>query len=161
ADQRLPVGEQELGQRTRKLGLPDPGGAGEDERSDRSTRVLEPRAAAPDRAADRLDGVVLPDDPLVQLVLHVDQTLRLGLADARHRDARPAAHDERHVVHADLRAVALALLLPRFLPLLDTLQQLALAVPEVRRALEVLVADRAFLLLGDLGQAFLELLDFR
>src|ERR671933_485919 len=46
----------------------------------------------------RRDRLVLPDDALVQPLLHVDQLLRLALEQPRHRDAGPAADDVRDVV---------------------------------------------------------------
>src|SRR3712207_8591571 len=41
--------------------------AGEDERATGPLRVLEPRTGAADRPAERPDGLLLADDPLVQL----------------------------------------------------------------------------------------------
>src|SRR5688572_31424300 len=43
-------------------------------------------AAPPDRPADGRDRLVLPDHPLVQLVLHRDEALRLRLPDPRDRN---------------------------------------------------------------------------
>ena len=146
ADQRIAIGEQELRQRARQLRLTDAGRTAEDEAADRPLRILQARAAAPDRAADRLDRFVLADHPLVQLVLHVDQALGLGLTQARNRNASPTAHDEADIVFVDRRPVRLALLLPLFLLLVDLALQLALRVAQLRRALEVLIADRRFLL---------------
>ncbi len=60
----LLVVEEELGQRPRRLGLPDAGGAEEDERADGAVRVLQPGARAPHRRRDRLDRLLLPDHPL-------------------------------------------------------------------------------------------------
>src|SRR5947209_5604354 len=45
ANERRLVGEQEFGERTRQLGLADPGGAGEHERADWPAGIFEPRAA--------------------------------------------------------------------------------------------------------------------
>ena len=106
ADERLAVGEQELGQRARQLGLPDAGRAAEDERADRPLRVLEARAAPPDGAGDRLDGLVLAHHGLVDLVLHAEQAAGLGLLQPRDGNAGPAGHDERDVLLVDDRAAA-------------------------------------------------------
>src|SRR6202162_5232690 len=47
-DQRALVTEEELGERLGRLGLPDAGGAEEDERARRALRVLEARTRTPD-----------------------------------------------------------------------------------------------------------------
>ena len=96
------VVEQELGQRAGQLGLADPGGAQEDERADRSLRVLEPGAGTPDGVRDGDHRLVLADQPLVQPVLHVQQLLGLALHQAADRDARPARDDLGDVVGVDL-----------------------------------------------------------
>src|SRR5690606_20472587 len=131
ADQRVPVGEQELRQRTRQLRLTDTRRAAEDEAADRPPRVLEPGAAPPDRPADRLDRLILPDDPLVQLVLHPDEPLRLRLLQPRHRDPRPPAHDERDVLLRDRWPMRPPLLLPLLLLAPDLTLDLALLVPQL------------------------------
>src|SRR5690606_40708393 len=76
-DERVLVAEQELGERLRELGLADAGGAGEDERAARALGVLEAGASAADRLGEDLDGLLLADDPLVQLLLHREQSARL------------------------------------------------------------------------------------
>src|SRR4029450_8566921 len=48
-------------------------------RAGRALRVLQAGPGAADRLGDRLDRVVLADDPLVQLVLHAQQPGRLLL----------------------------------------------------------------------------------
>ena len=92
------VVEHELGERPRELGLAHPGRAEEDEGADRPVRVLEPRARAAERVGHGLDGLVLPDHPLVQALLHVDELLDLALEQARDRDARPRRDHRRDVV---------------------------------------------------------------
>jgi hypothetical protein len=72
-DQRPLVVEHELRERARELGLPDAGGAEEDEGADRPIGILEPGARAAERVRDRLDRLVLADDALVEPLLHVDQ----------------------------------------------------------------------------------------
>ena len=140
------IGEQELGQRARKLGLSDAGRAGEDERADRTVRILEPGAAAADRARERLDRLFLRDDRRVQLLFHAQQSRRLRFLETHHRNAGPTAHDERDLFLAEHRAVRLAMLLPLFLLAADLALQLALRVTQRRGALEVLVANGGFLL---------------
>ena len=63
---RVLVAEQRLGQRPGQLGLAHPGRAEEQERADRPVRVAEPGPWPAHRLGDRLDRLVLADDPLVQ-----------------------------------------------------------------------------------------------
>ena len=73
AHHRLLVVEQELGERPGELGLADAGGPEEHERADRPVGVGQAGAAAADGVGDGGDGVVLADDPLVELLLEVDE----------------------------------------------------------------------------------------
>ena len=73
------VVEQELGERTRELGLADARGPEEQERADRAARVLEAGTGAPDRVGHGRDRLVLADDALVEPLLHVDELLELAL----------------------------------------------------------------------------------
>src|SRR4029079_16784952 len=120
----------------RQLGLSDARGAGEDERADGATWVLESGAAPTDRPGDRLDCVVLADDRLVQLVLHPQQPCGLGFLQTRYRNARPAADDEGNFLLAEHGTEVLAPLLPLFLLLANVTLQLALLVAQRCRALE-------------------------
>src|SRR5690606_39481850 len=86
-DQRVLVTEEELGERLGQLGLTDTGRAGEDERTTGALRVLQTGARTADRLRQRLDGVDLADDPLVELVLHAQQAGRLLLGQLEARDA--------------------------------------------------------------------------
>ena len=101
-DERVLVAEQELSERLGQLGLTDAGRAGEDERARRAPRILQPGTGAPDRLGDRLDGVLLADDPLVQLLLHAQQTRRLGLGQLEHRDTGPVAEHLGDLLVVDL-----------------------------------------------------------
>ena len=83
------VTEQELGERLGQLGLANAGGAEEDERARRTLRVLETGPGAADRLADSRDGVLLADDPLVQLVFHPEQLLGLFFGELVDRDTGP------------------------------------------------------------------------
>jgi hypothetical protein len=55
----------------------------------RALRVLQAGAGAADGLGDRLDGLLLADDPLVQLVLHAEQLGGLGLGELVDGDAGP------------------------------------------------------------------------
>ena len=120
-------------------------------------RVLEARPRAPDGARDGGDGFVLAHHRLVHLVFHPDQATGLGFLQPGDRDPGPARDDEGDLLLAHHRPPRLPLPLPRLLPRQDRALQLALLVPERRRALEVLVAHRGFLLLVDRLQLGLEL----
>ena len=78
-DQRGLVREKESRQRPRQFRLANTRRPAEDERADRSIRVLEARTAAADRAADTRDRLVLTDHVLVQLLLHVQQAVGFTL----------------------------------------------------------------------------------
>ena len=86
-DQRVLVAEQELGERLGQPGLTDAGRAGEDERPAGTLRVLQAGTGTPDRPGERLDGLLLADDALVQLVLHLEQPGGLLLGELHDRDA--------------------------------------------------------------------------
>src|SRR4051812_1481860 len=89
ADQALLVAEEELGEGLGQLGLPDAGGPQEDERTGGTLGVLQAGAGAADGLADRADGLLLPDDPLVELVLHAEELLGLLLGELVDGDAGP------------------------------------------------------------------------
>ncbi|CAG7170935.1 hypothetical protein PICSAR21_03545 [Mycobacterium avium subsp. paratuberculosis] len=160
-DERVVVAEQEVGQRLGQLGLTDTGRAGEDERARRPLGVLQPGAGAADRLGDRLDGVLLADDPLVQLVLHAQQARGLGLGQLEHRDAGPVAQHlgDLLVVHlGDHVEVAGAPLLFALGALRD---ELLLPVAQAGGLLEVLGVYRRFLLPARLGDLLVELAQVR
>src|SRR5690606_35829358 len=125
-------------------------GSGEDEAADRALRVLQSGAGTADRTGDRLDRLVLADHPLVELLLPVAEPAGLRLLAARHRDAGPPGDDEADLLLRQRRTVRAALLLPLLFALGDLPLQVSLAVTQLRRALEVLVANRLVLQLREL-----------
>ena len=126
-DHRLLVAEEELGEGAGELGLADPGGAEEDERAGRALRVLDPGARAADRLGDGGDRDLLADHPLVQLLLHADQFLGLGLGQLEDRDAGPHRDDVGDLLLADRGPLAAVLALgPLVLELALAGRQLAL-----------------------------------
>ena len=129
----------------RQLGLPDARGAEEDERAGRALGVLEAGARAADGLRDGLDGGVLPDDALVELLLHAHQLLRLGLGELEDRDAGPHRDDVGDLLLADLRALAGLARAPLLLELALLVGELALLVAQVRGLLELLRLDRGLL----------------
>ena len=92
------VVEEVVGQGLRQLRLSHTGGAEEDERPDRSLRVLQSGTATSYGVAHGEDGLVLTYHALMQLFLQVEQLLALALLHLRHRDAGPAAHNLGDVV---------------------------------------------------------------
>ncbi len=103
------------------------------------------------------DRLVLADHALVQLLLHADQLLGLGLGELEDRDARPHRDDVGDLLLADLGLLLGLGVLPLLLELALLLRELALLVAEPRGLLELLRLDRVFLLLADLLDLFLEL----
>jgi hypothetical protein len=77
-------------QRPGELGLADTGGAEEQEAAQRPVRVGEAGARAAHRVGHGLDGLVLADDPPVELLLEPDQLVDLGLDELGDGDAGPA-----------------------------------------------------------------------
>ena len=68
-DQRGLVTEEQLGESLGKLGLAHTGRAEEDERPARALGVLEAGTGTADRPRQRVDRVLLADNPLVQILL--------------------------------------------------------------------------------------------
>src|SRR6185312_12268172 len=119
--------------------------AREDERARRPLRVLQARPGAADRLRDRLDSVLLADDPLVQLVLHAEQTRGLLLGELEDGDAGPVGQDLGDLLVVDLRDDVQITRLPLLLPLALLREQLLLRIAQVRGPLEVLRVDRRLL----------------
>src|SRR3712207_3360354 len=150
-DERVVLTEQELRQRLGQLRLTDTRGAGEDERTTRTARVLEARTRAPDRLADALDGLFLADDPLVELVLHAEQTRRLLLGELEDGDAGPVGQHLGDLLVVDLGDDVHVAGLPLLLALGLLAQEGLLLVAQRRGLLEVLGVDRRLLLAADAG----------
>src|ERR671938_600641 len=83
---------------------------------------------APDRLRHRLDGDVLADHALVELLLHADELLGLGLGELEDRDARPHRDDVRDLLLADGRPLAAFAGLPGVLEVALLVRELALTV---------------------------------
>ena len=96
------VVEEVFGERLGQLRLADARSAEEDERSDGSLRVLQPRPTATHSVCNGADGLVLTYDAPMQLVLQMQQFLALALQHLAHRDARPAGDDVRDVLAVHL-----------------------------------------------------------
>ena len=156
-DHRLLVAEEELRQGARELRLADAGGAEEDERAGRALGILDPGPRAADRLRDGDDRRLLADHALVELFLHPDQLLRLGLGELEDRDPRPHRDDVGDLVLAHLGLLLVGLAAPALLELLLLLRQLALLVAQRRRLLELLRLDRVLLVGAHLLDLLLQL----
>ena len=73
----------------------------ENERGDRSFRVLQTGTGAPDGVANGLNGLVLPDDAAMQLVFQMQQFFLFALQHPRHGNTRPARHNLGDVIGGD------------------------------------------------------------
>ena len=161
------VVEQELGQGFGQLCLTDAGGSHEDERADWPFGVLQSGTAASDGVGDGVDGLVLANDTLVQLVFQVEEFLALALHHLLHGNARPTRHDLGHVLirHLliDQRMVALRLLQVGFGLLDGSFCVADLAIAQLcdtavvtiafgHSGLMLVLLDVVFLLLDDLDE---------
>ena len=120
--------------------------------------ILQPGASPADGLADRLDGVLLADDPEMQLVFHADELLGLLLGQLVDRNARP---DRQHLgdgLLVDLVEQVDAGVLDLALLGVLGLEQLLLLVSKATGLLEVLLLDGGLLRLDHAGQLVLELL---
>ena len=124
---------------------------------DGTLRVLEAGPGAPDGLRDRLDRLVLTDDPLVQLLFHAEQLRGLFLGELVHRDAGPEREHLGDRLFVDFVEEVDALGAPLLFLVGTTLEQFLLAVAQLRGPLELLRLDRRFLLLADLRDLVLEL----
>ena len=147
------VAEQELGERLGQLGLPDAGRAEEDERAARALRVLEAGPGAADGLGDGLDGVLLADDPLVELVLHAQELLGLLLGELVDGDAGPDREDLGDGLLVDLVEQVDAGGLDLALLGLLRGEELLLLVAEAAGLFEVLGLDGLLLGLDDTGRS--------
>ena len=101
ADHVLLVVEEALGEGAGELRLPDAGGAEEHEGADGAALVLQAGAGAAHGVGDDCDGLLLPDEPLVEPVLEVEEALGLALDQAGGGDARPRGDERGDVLLAD------------------------------------------------------------
>src|SRR5260221_3496319 len=94
--------EQKFGECPRQLGLPDAGWPQEEETGQGAIGVLQSCPCTTDRIGDRLHRLLLSHHTLVQVILHRDQLLDLGLHELGGGDMRPLGDDLRDVLGIDL-----------------------------------------------------------
>ena len=125
----------------------------------------ESRASATHRVGDRADGVVLSDDPAVQVLLDAEQLLHLAFEHLVERHARPSRDDLGDVLLAHLfleqRVVALHLDEAGLLLLERALQLVELAVAKLGGAAEVTHLLGAIRLVAHLLHALLDRREWR
>ena len=112
ADHQPFIAEHRRRERLGKLRFAHARGADEDERTDRSVRVFEPRAGAADRLCNGGNSFLLPDHPLVQLILEMQKPLALLLGELDDGNTRPARDDFGDILRADRRVAFAAVFLP-------------------------------------------------
>ena len=100
---------------------------------------------------------MLPDDALVELLLHAHELLRLGLGELEDGDAGPHRDDVGDLLLADRRALAGLAGLPPLLELALLVREPALLVAQRRGLLELLRLDRGLLGAARLLDLVLEL----
>ena len=110
--------------------LPTPVGSQEDEGADGALRILQPGPGPAHRPGHRLDGLVLADDPLVEISSRLSSRSRLLLGQLRHRDARPAGHDLGDVLFVHRAFRPAPVVLPLRALAAPALLQLLLLVPQ-------------------------------
>ncbi len=102
AHKRLLVVEEELGERAGGFRFADARRTEQQERPERSARLLQSGARAAHRFADRDERVVLAHDTLGQALLHAEQLLALGFEQPHGGNARPTADDTGDDFRVDL-----------------------------------------------------------
>ena len=153
-DQRVVVLEQVAGHFLGELRFAHTRWPEENERADRPVWIFQSRASSLDCARDQVNDLVLPDDPLLELLLHFEELLGLGLRHALHRDA---GHHRDHFGHVLFIHCGHDLVLGLFPALLGLFQfpvQLLFAVAQDGRPLEFLRLDHRLFLAAN----FLDLL---
>src|SRR3954469_20003511 len=98
-----PVGPRNMNEPIGRGGSckPGPGARTEKEGADRTVRILQAGARAAHCRRDRLHGFGLPDDALLDHLLHAQELFLLALEHAVDRHAGPARDDLRDVVGRD------------------------------------------------------------
>ena len=160
-DESVLVAEEELGEGLGQLGLTHTGRTGEDERATGTVRILQTRARTTDRLGESLDGLVLADDALVQLVFHLEQLRGLSLGEAHDRDAGRHGQDLGDLLIPDLGDLVGFAALPGLFLRLALLVQLRLLVAQRRGLLEVLIIDGRLLVAAHLGDLLIDLAQLR
>jgi len=100
-DQSILVVKEEFRQRLCQLRLPNARWPNEDERTDRTIGILQPRTPPPDRVRNGVDGVILPHDSVMQAAFHLEQFLRFRLKKLCHRNTGPLVNNRGDIIRID------------------------------------------------------------
>eukprot|EP00906_Rhabdomonas_costata_P004958 RCo007437 len=101
AADRVLIVEQELRQGLAQLSLPNTSGSKEHESSQGPVVLVQPRTGQPNGVCDGSDGMVLANDALLQLSLHVDQLLLLAHHQLVHRNPSGLGNHHGDVLRSD------------------------------------------------------------
>src|ERR1019366_8049278 len=156
-DQRGLVTEEQLGESLGKLGLAHTGRAEEDERPARALGVLEAGTGTADRPRQRVDRVLLADNPLVQILLEAQETGRLLLGELVDRNPSPVCEHLGNYVLVDDIEELFPGGTPGDIQRRLAFERIALLVGELLRLLEVRPPDGGVLVVADLGQLLVDL----
>jgi len=125
ADHGVLFAKHGLGERLGQLGLTDAGRAEEEEGGDGPAALAKAGPGKADGVADRLHGLVLADDALMQALLHLDEALALLGREFRYRHPGELGDHLGNVLGPDLRRARAACTPPS---LAGFLQLLALGI---------------------------------
>ena len=162
ADEVLLVVKQRRGKRFGELRFADAGRTQEQERAERTVRVLDTGSASLDCFGNDADCLVLPDDALVERIFQMQQLFALRFHQPRDRDTGPALDDLcnfffRYLVAQQIRALGILRLLFILLELLFELRQVAIF--ELRSFFVLAVFLGSFDIAVQLLDLFTQLLD--
>ena len=146
------IAEHELGQGTHQLSFTHTGGTQEHEHSDGPAWVLQASPRPANRLGDVHNCLILADDALVNLFLHIEQPLRLFLGQPGHRNARPHGDDFGYVFFGDHRPLIDAAFLPFLFQRIQLFIFLDFPVTQLGGRLVLLGGDRLILLFPHLLQ---------
>ena len=138
--------ENDIGDRLGKLRLSHACRSHKKQRADRARRISKSHSAAADRPCDGGNGVVLPDDALLQKLFQMAQPLPLGGGQLFHRNPRPCGDDVGNIAGTDFFPVPLPFAAYRLLFGPIFLFQRRRAVTKLGGKLEFLLVNRVFLL---------------
>src|ERR1035437_9313910 len=102
AHHRLLVVEEELGESARGFRFAHTGGPEEDERADRTVRILQSRSRAPHRVRDGMHGLGLPHHAAREFGVELREPLLLALHHSRDGNPGPLRNDIGDIICADL-----------------------------------------------------------
>ena len=150
-DQGVILTKQEVRKRFRKLGFTHTGGAGENKRTGGTPRILQTGAGTANRPRHCLDRILLTNNALMQLILHIEQTGGLFLGELEHGNPGPVGQHLGDLLLAHLGNVIKLPGAPLLFLLAALLGQLALLVTQPGGLFEILCVNGGLFLPPHLG----------